>query len=80
MKRSAFPASRSTAILDLSGRTNASRTPGAAALTAGMSSGARMSIAEVAPSMGYFSESAFGATFKRAIGRPPRQYVREANL
>jgi AraC-like DNA-binding protein len=37
--------------------------------------GGRMSIAEVAPSVGYLSESAFGATFKRVIGQPPRRFV-----
>jgi AraC-like DNA-binding protein len=36
------------------------------------------SIATVAPTVGYLSESAFGATFKRVIGSSPRQYARGA--
>jgi len=35
-----------------------------------------MSIAEVAASVGYVSESAFGAAFKRVVGRSPRQFVK----
>jgi AraC-like DNA-binding protein len=34
------------------------------------------SIAEIAPSLGYESESAFSAAFKRVLGCSPRQYVR----
>jgi AraC-like DNA-binding protein len=34
------------------------------------------SIAEMAPSLGYESESAFSAAFKRVLGRSPREYVR----
>ncbi len=33
-------------------------------------------IAEIAPSLGYESESAFSAAFKRVLGCSPRQYVR----
>lgn len=39
---------------------------------------AGMSIALVAPSVGYESESAFGAAFKRVIGYPPRQFAKAA--
>jgi AraC-like DNA-binding protein len=35
-----------------------------------------MSIAVVAPTVGYESESAFGAAFKRVIGHSPRQFAR----
>ncbi len=35
-----------------------------------------MSIAVVAPTVGYESESAFGAAFKRVIGTSPRQFVK----
>lgn len=35
----------------------------------------RQSIAIVAPSVGYESESAFGAAFKRVIGVPPRSFA-----
>jgi AraC-like DNA-binding protein len=35
-------------------------------------------IAIVAPSVGYDSESAFGAAFKRIIGHPPRRFARRA--
>jgi len=35
-----------------------------------------MPIAIVAPSVGYESESAFGAAFKRVIGTPPRQFAK----
>jgi len=38
----------------------------------------RMSIAVVAPTVGYESESAFGAAFKRVMGYPPRQFAKEA--
>jgi AraC-like DNA-binding protein len=34
------------------------------------------SISEVAPSVGYASESAFGAAFKRTMGASPREYAR----
>lgn len=37
-----------------------------------------MSISVVAPSVGYESESAFGAAFKRMIGHSPRQFARAA--
>jgi AraC-like DNA-binding protein len=37
---------------------------------------ADVSIAAVAPTVGYFSESAFGATFKRVIGHSPKQYAK----
>ncbi len=37
-----------------------------------------MSIAIVAPTVGYDSESAFGAAFKRVIGSSPRQFARAA--
>ncbi len=37
---------------------------------------AGMSIAIVAPSVGYDSESAFGAAFKRVMGHSPRQFAR----
>jgi transcriptional regulator GlxA family with amidase domain len=36
------------------------------------------SIAEIAASLGYASEFAFSAAFKREMGRPPRRYLREA--
>ena len=36
------------------------------------------SISRVAPEVGYESESAFGAAFKRVIGRSPRQFARAA--
>ena len=39
---------------------------------------AGMSIAIVAPTVGYESESAFGAAFKRVIGYPPRQFAKSA--
>ena len=39
---------------------------------------AGMSIAVVAPTVGYESESAFGAAFKRVIGYSPRQFARGA--
>jgi len=39
---------------------------------------AGMSIAVVAPSVGYESESAFGAAFKRVIGYSPRQFAKGA--
>lgn len=39
----------------------------------------RVPIAVVAPSVGYESESAFGAAFKRVIGHPPRQFARALN-
>jgi len=35
----------------------------------------RVSIASVAPTVGYEPESAFGAAFKRTIGRSPRQFA-----
>lgn len=35
------------------------------------------SVAAVAFSLGYGSESAFGAAFKRGIGVPPRRFGRE---
>jgi AraC-like DNA-binding protein len=35
-----------------------------------------MPISVVAPTVGYASESAFGAAFKRVIGEPPRQFAR----
>jgi AraC-like DNA-binding protein len=35
-----------------------------------------MSIAIVAPTVGYESESAFGAAFKRVIGYSPRQFAK----
>jgi AraC-like DNA-binding protein len=35
-----------------------------------------MSIARVAPTVGYESESAFGAAFKRVIGHSPRQFAK----
>ena len=38
---------------------------------------AGMSIAAVAPTVGYFSESAFGVAFKRVIGRSPRQHAKD---
>ncbi len=37
-----------------------------------------MSIAVVAPTVGYESESAFGAAFKRVIGYSPRQFAKAA--
>ena len=37
-----------------------------------------MSIAVVAPTVGYESESAFGAAFKRVIGTSPRQFAKAA--
>jgi AraC-like DNA-binding protein len=37
-----------------------------------------VSIARVAPAVGYESESAFGATFKRVIGYSPRQFAKTA--
>ncbi len=37
-----------------------------------------MSIAVVAPTVGYESESAFGAAFKRVIGHSPRQFAKAA--
>jgi len=39
---------------------------------------AGMSIAIVAPTVGYESESAFGAAFKRVIGYSPRQFAKSA--
>jgi len=36
----------------------------------------RVSIATVAPSVGYESDSAFGAAFKRMIGHSPRQFAK----
>jgi AraC-like DNA-binding protein len=39
---------------------------------------AGMPIALVAPIVGYESESAFGAAFKRVIGYPPRQFAKAA--
>lgn len=39
---------------------------------------AGMSIAVVAPTVGYESESAFGAAFKRVIGYSPRQFAKAA--
>ena len=39
---------------------------------------AGMSIAVVAPTVGYESESAFGAAFKRVIGYTPRQFAKGA--
>ena len=39
----------------------------------------RVSIAAVAPSVGYESESAFGAAFKRTFGHSPRQFARAAS-
>lgn len=39
---------------------------------------AGMSIAVVAPTVGYESESAFGAAFKRVIGYSPRQFAKSA--
>lgn len=39
---------------------------------------ARIPIAVVAPAVGYESESAFGAAFKRVIGSSPRQYAKDA--
>lgn len=39
---------------------------------------AGMSIAAVAPTVGYESESAFGAAFKRSIGYSPRQFAKAA--
>jgi AraC-like DNA-binding protein len=38
---------------------------------------AGMSIAVVAPTVGYESESAFGAAFKRVIGTSPRQFAKK---
>jgi len=38
-----------------------------------------LSIAQVAPMVGYESDSAFGAAFKRVMGRSPRQHVRAAS-
>jgi AraC-like DNA-binding protein len=35
-----------------------------------------MTIASVAPMVGYESESAFGAAFRRVIGHPPRQFAK----
>ena len=35
-----------------------------------------LSIAQVAPMVGYDSESAFGAAFKRVMGRSPRRHVK----
>lgn len=37
-------------------------------------------IATVAPMVGYGSESAFGAAFKRVIGASPRQFARDASI
>jgi AraC-like DNA-binding protein len=37
---------------------------------------AGMSIAVVAPTVGYDSDSAFGAAFKRVIGTSPRQFAK----
>ena len=37
---------------------------------------AGMPIAVVAPTVGYESESAFGAAFKRVIGYSPRQFAK----
>jgi len=37
-----------------------------------------MPIAVVAPTVGYESESAFGAAFKRAFGHSPKQYAKGA--
>ncbi|WP_234811060.1 helix-turn-helix domain-containing protein [Xaviernesmea oryzae] len=37
----------------------------------------RDSIAEIATSLGYISEYAFAAAFKREMGCPPRRYVRQ---
>jgi AraC-like DNA-binding protein len=37
-----------------------------------------VSIAAVAPTVGYESESAFGAAFKRVLGRPPGQFAKAA--
>jgi len=39
---------------------------------------AGMPIAVVAPTVGYKSESAFGAAFKRVIGYSPRQFAKAA--
>lgn len=39
-----------------------------------------MPIAVVAPTVGYESESAFGAAFKRAFGQSPKQYAKGAGL
>ena len=39
---------------------------------------AGMSIAAVAPLVGYESESAFGAAFKRVMGYSPRQFAKAA--
>jgi AraC-like DNA-binding protein len=36
----------------------------------------RKSIAGVAASVGYESESAFGAAFKRVFGQPPRRFAK----
>jgi AraC-like DNA-binding protein len=36
------------------------------------------STSKVAPDVGYKSESAFGAAFKRVIGHSPRQFARAA--
>jgi AraC-like DNA-binding protein len=40
----------------------------------------QQSIAEIASSLGYESESAFGAAFKRIMGCPPRQYGRSGKI
>ena len=37
-----------------------------------------MPISFVAPTVGYESESAFGAAFKRAFGHSPKQYAKGA--
>ncbi|WP_306030214.1 AraC family transcriptional regulator [Stappia sp. MMSF_3263] len=39
----------------------------------------RDSIAEIATSLGYMSEYAFAAAFKRKMGCPPRRYLRETS-
>ncbi|MCR4267271.1 helix-turn-helix transcriptional regulator [Nitratireductor sp. ZSWI3] len=39
----------------------------------------RDSIAEIAASLGYMSEYAFAAAFKREMGCPPRRYLRESS-
>jgi AraC-like DNA-binding protein len=39
---------------------------------------ARLTIAVVAPTVGYESESAFGAAFKRVIGQSPQQFAKGA--
>jgi AraC-like DNA-binding protein len=40
---------------------------------------ASKSIAVIAPTLGYESESAFSTAFKRVIGCSPRNYVRGQN-